>query len=313
MSSRYGVVVEGASFSYGDRPVLRGVNLAIRRGEIYGLLGVNGAGKTTLMKAICGRLTLSSGRIAIDGRDPVLDRKARRAVSFVPQDISVYQHMTARENLEVFGRFAGVPRGDLKAAVRETLHRAGLDNRKDQLCRTLSGGYQRRVNICASIMHNPSVVVLDEPTVGIDIDARSAIHSLIEDLRDRGAALLIATHDLEQAQLLCDRIGIMDQGQICVEGEPSDLLEKTFGEWKEMVVNLARPPSPHGENLLLELGFVSTQTPLSWFGWMMTKDLDAGQVSRSLARTGTQVKEIRVKEPDLASLFLVAVGKSPPS
>ncbi len=304
------VRVEQAVHAFGNRPALRGVDLDLRGGEIYGLLGPNGAGKTTLMKAMCGRLRLNAGGVAIAERKSVAGRATQRAVSFVPQEISIYPYLTVRENLHVFGRFAGLRGQDLGAAVDTMLEHAGLVERADQLCRTLSGGYQRRVNICASMLHDPVALLLDEPTVGIDVDAREAIHGLLEGLCDRGAALMISTHDLEQAQLICDRIGIMQDGLIRLEGEPAALLRWAFGTDKEVIANFRSPPHRQSQvQLLRDLGFRPTQSPTTWFGRAPVGHLDAGALTQHLGAAGLVVKEIRIRNPDLGSLFLSVLGR----
>jgi ABC-2 type transport system ATP-binding protein len=300
--------VKQVFYSFGKRPVLRGIDLSVQPGEIYGLLGPNGAGKTTLMTAICGRIRLASGAISVDGQNIAASQKASRAVSFVPQNISIYPHLTVEENLQVFGRFAGVPGPMIGSAVKNVLARAGLAEQARRLCRTLSGGYQRRVNICASLLQNPSVLLLDEPTVGIDIDAREAIHALLHSLSHAGTALVIATHDLDQAQILCNRVGIMQEGRICLEGEPAALLQRTFGFDKSVIVNLRSAPPEHGHNTLYDLGFRPTQSPLTWFGFARAGTLDVGALGRHLASSGLVLKEILIREPDLASLFMHVLG-----
>jgi ABC-2 type transport system ATP-binding protein len=200
----------------------------------------------------------------------------------------------------------------LVKAVDAMLRRASLDDRAGQLCRTLSGGYQRRVNICASLLQNPVALVLDEPTVGIDVDAREALHELLDGLRDQGAALLLATHDLEQAQLMCDRIGVMHEGRICVEGEPAALLRRAFGTDKEVVVAFRASPSDLGRSVLRDMDFKPTQSPLTWFGRCAADRLDAGALGQRFAGAGLVVKEIRIREPDLASLFRDTLGRDAP-
>ena len=303
------VEVWRAVHAFGDRQVLRGVDLELSGGEIYGLLGANGAGKSTLIKAIASRLRLISGRITVDGRDLRSHRKARRAVSYVPQEIAIFQHLTVSENLHVFGRFAGLAGRQLNAAVGSVLTRARLADRADQLCRTLSGGYQRRVNICASILHDPAVLLLDEPTVGIDVDARDAIHGLLDGLRQRGTALLIATHDLDQAQALCNRIGLMQEGQICLEGAPDELVRDAFGADMEVVATLRASPSEAGCAVLRDMGFLGTQSPLTWFAHASAGRLDAGELSTRFANSGLPLKELRIRRPDLSSLFLSVLGR----
>lgn len=298
--------------AFGDRQVLHGVFLELRAGEIYGLLGPNGSGKTTLMKAICGRLRPLSGSVLVGGRDPSTDMEARRRISFVPQEISLYPHLTVAENLALFGRFSGVPRLDLARVVGDMLVSSALADRADQLCRTLSGGYQRRVNICASLLHKPSTIVLDEPTVGIDIDAREAIHGLLQTLREQGTAMLIATHDLEQAQTLCDRVGLLQEGRLVLEGRPAMLLTQTFGTDKELIATFRTSPGDLGQALTATLGWRPTQSPLTWFGRTHGR-LDPSVLAEQLQLAGLQVKEIRIREPDLSSLFLDKLGQGAPA
>jgi ABC-2 type transport system ATP-binding protein len=306
------VRVAAARHMFGARSVLTGVNLELRSGEIYGLIGPNGAGKTTLMKAICGRLQLQSGSVSVEGRDPRRDQMARRRIGFVPQEIAIYPHLTVNENLQVFGRLAGVRRSELKEAIRNVLTQAGLTERAYQICRTLSGGYQRRVNICASILHRPAVLVLDEPTVGIDIDARNSVHSILTNLRTQGAAILIATHDLDEAQGLANRIGFLQGGRIVIEGAPELLLRKAFGTDKEVIATLNAPPRDNGTVALKEMGFVSTRSLLTWTGRIKKERLDVNVLGQKFAEAGLVVKEIRIREPDLNSLFLQALGRVAP-
>ena len=306
------VRVTAARYAYCNRAVLHGVDLDLYAGEIYGLLGPNGAGKTTLMKAMCGRLRLTGGQIAIDGRDIGRSRAARRTVSYVPQDIAIFPHLTVQENLQIFGRLAGVSRGDLKLAVSRLLVDAQLSDRANQLCRTLSGGFQRRVNICASVLHKPRALMLDEPTVGIDIDAREAIHGLLQALRAQGTALLIATHDLDQAQQLCDRVGLMTAGNIVMEGAPNVLISAHFGNDREVIVTLGRGAEDVGTTALRGMGLRLMQSPLTWFGRQPAATADAATLGQRLEAAGLDVKEIRVRVPDLNSLFLdtIATGSS---
>jgi len=298
------VHVRDAKFSFGSRKVLEGISLELRAGEIYGLLGPNGAGKTTLMKAMCGRLELDAGEIRIAGEDPYANSSARQAISYVPQDIAIFPYLTVSENLEVFGALAGVPRKLIKQTVKSILDEALLTDRAQQLCQTLSGGYQRRVNICASILSKPLALVLDEPTVGIDIDARESIHGLLHVLRDNGAAILIATHDLDQAQYLCDRVGLMRNGQLVAEGTPGDLILKQFGNDREIVVILGAPAGVTGETFLKSEGFKSTQAPMTWLGRISQEHLDVQSMSSKLNEFGLRVKEIRIRAPDLGSIFM---------
>lgn len=299
-----------AHFSFGSHAVLRGVDLKLRAGEVFGLLGPNGAGKTTLMKAMCGRLKLDKGYIRVGGKDPRVDQHARRMVSYVPQDIAIFPYLTVTENLEIFGRISGLSRRDITQSVNLMLQKASLENQADKLCRTLSGGYQRRINICASILNNPIALILDEPTVGIDINAREEIHSLLLDLRDRGAAILIATHDLDQAQQLADRVGFMKNGKIWMEGAPKTLITDYFGDEREIIISFSSPPPDAGIQLLKEVGFQPIQAPLIWIGLLENSHMDIQSLSEALARSGMLVKEISIRSPDLTSLFMKMMNES---
>ena len=306
------VSVVGACHSYGNRIVLDNVYLDLRGGEIYGLLGPNGAGKTTLMRAICGRFRTDAGHVLVNGADPNLDSAARRGIGFVPQDIALFAHLSVRENLEVFGRFAGVLPGALNERIELVTVLAGLAERGDQICGTLSGGYQRRVNICASILHRPAVLVLDEPTVGIDIEAREAVHGILRGLRAQGTAIMLTTHDLEQAEQLSDRVGILIGGRLVVEGAPSALINMHFASTKEVVVTLNERPTAEVAGTLIAMGVSQTQTPMVLSVRVAAEALEAGALARGLSDAGIRVKELRIREPDLASVFLHVVSRESP-
>jgi ABC-2 type transport system ATP-binding protein len=302
--------VQDAHHTFGGHQALRGVSLTVEGGEIYGLLGPNGAGKTTLMRTVSGRLKLSSGTVSINGRDPIKSRSARRSIGFVPQEIALYAQLTVRENLEVFGKFAGVRGTKLKKMVAALIEQANLNDRANQICSTLSGGYQRRVNICASLLHQPDVLVLDEPTVGIDVDAREAIHRLVERVRDRGAAILLTTHDLEQAQMLCDRVCILVDGRKRVEGQPGALIRQAFGAAKEVLVSLSRAPNLAEEAALHQIGLVASASPLNWSRHAVAHSADPNSIMARITAAGIPVREVRVREPDLTSLFVAVVERS---
>jgi ABC-2 type transport system ATP-binding protein len=309
MSGSTVIKVIGARHAFASRQVLRGVDLELRAGEIYCLLGVNGAGKTTLMRAICGRLRLDQGRVELGGRDVREDADARAQIGFVPQNIALYPYLTVEENLSVFGRLAGVPPDKLAHEVAVAMESAALSERAGQLTATLSGGYQRRVNICASILQKPAALVLDEPTVGIDVDARDAVHAILADIKARGTAMLLTTHDLEQAEQISDRIGVLHEGRILAEGAPEDLLHAHMGDRKEVIALFGRAPEAHAAQALADLGFAAAQGPLEWSALLAPQTLAAGWLGDRLSGAGLAVKELRVRDPDLGSLFRHLVGR----
>jgi len=294
--------VWGAEHQYGSRKVLRGVDLAIRPGEIYALLGPNGAGKSTLVGAICGRLKLRSGDVALDGLNPFTTPAARTLLGLAPQEIALYGHLTVRENLEVFGRLSGVKRSDLAGAVARAMTLTRTADREHVPVKQLSGGYRRRVNIAAAILHGPRLLILDEPTVGVDIDAREALDAVIRDLRDTGVAVLIVTHDLDQAGALADRVGFLRDGRKVLEGAPRALIEQAFGQEMEILVHLNLEPGIDGQSILASEG-------LEWRKGNLWGRIDAGgymaaaQLDLRLRNLGMAPGEIRVRPPSLHNLF----------
>ncbi|MDP1736306.1 MAG: ABC transporter ATP-binding protein [Caulobacter sp.] len=302
MTDRPILNVWGAEHQYGDRKVLRGVDLTVHPGEIYALLGPNGAGKSTLVGAICGRFKLTGGEVALDGQDPFVTASARARLGLVPQEIALYGHMTVRENLEVFGRLSGVMRCDLAPAVASAMQLTRTADREHVPVRHLSGGYRRRVNIAAAILHRPQLLILDEPTVGVDIDAREALDTVIRNLRDTGVAVLIVTHDLDQAGALADRVGFLREGRKVLEGVPRRLIEQAFGQEMEILVQMHLEPDMDGESILAAEGLERRKGNL----WARL-DLDgynaAAQLDRRLRGLGLIPREIRVRAPSLQNLF----------
>lgn len=294
--------VWGAEHQYGTRKVLRGVDLSVRPGEIYALLGPNGAGKSTLVGAICGRLKLSAGEVALDGQNPFSTPAARARLGLVPQEIALYGHMTVRENLEVFGRLSGVARKDLPSAVARALQLTRTADREHVPVRHLSGGYRRRVNIGAAILHGPQLLILDEPTVGVDIDAREALDTVIRNLRDTGVAVLIVTHDLDQAGALADRVGFLREGRKIMEGAPRVLIEQAFGQEMEILVQMDVEPDMDAQSILAGEGLERRKGNL-WARIDAGGYLAASQLDKRLRSLGMTPREIRVRAPSLQNLF----------
>lgn len=295
--------VTGAVHAYGGTPVLRGVDLVLRPGEIYALLGPNGAGKTTLIRALCGRIRPDGGAVRLNGRDPARVPDARAGLGLVPQEIALYANLTVAENVETFAALAGTPRAARPAAVRRALELTRTADRAGVLVRRLSGGYQRRANIAAAIVHQPSLLILDEPTVGVDLDAREAVDAVIRGLRDLGVAVLMTTHDLDQAEALADRVGFLREGEMALEGEPKALIAEAFGARMEVLVHLAEAVDAAAEARLAEEGLEPTRQPRVWTRLDAGGYAAAGRLDERLRAAGLTPREIRVREPSLASLF----------
>jgi ABC-2 type transport system ATP-binding protein len=304
------LTVRGAVHAYGGKPVLSDVDLMLRPGEIYALLGPNGAGKTTLIRAICGRIRPNGGEVRLNGRDPARDSAARAGLGLVPQEIALYANLTVAENLETFAALAGMPGRAIVAAVRRAMALTRTLDRAHVPIKHLSGGYQRRANIAAAIVHEPSLLILDEPTVGVDIDAREAVDAVIRGLRDLGVAVLMTTHDLEQAGALADRVGFLREGHKVLEGEPKTLVAEAFGGRMEVLVHLAEEVDATDEARLVEEGLERTSRALVWARLDVDGYAAAGRLDRRLREMGLTPREIRVREPSLANLFtLVAERK----
>ncbi|WP_290653622.1 ABC transporter ATP-binding protein [Aquisalimonas sp.] len=300
--------VDGVHFRWPERQVLNGVDMDLAAGELYALLGPNGAGKTTLIKAICGRISPQSGQIRLDGV-PMSAGAAGHSIGLVPQALAIYGHLTPRENLEVFARLAGVPRREIKPAVAQVLESTMLSPRADDLVRTLSGGYQRRVNIAAAIVHKPRLLILDEPTAGVDVDARGSIHQVLRGLRAAGMAVLLTTHDLEQAEVLCDRVGFLLHGRLAEQGSPDALLRQHFGDAREIVVVLKQSPDSGKAAWLRQQGLSPTRTSSTWAGLQSANNDSAERLSERLLGEGMEIRELRLRMPDLSSLFLKLTGQ----
>ena len=214
----------------------------MRPGEIYALLGPNGAGKTTLVRMICGRIKPQAGDIRLAGRDPFADGAARAALGLAPQALALYPLLTVAENLQAFARLAGLGGAAATEAVAQAMAVTRIDGRARTQVRYLSGGFQRRVNIAAAILAGPRLLVLDEPTVGVDLAAREAIGEVLRRLKGEGVGILLVTHDLDQAEDLADRVGFLSEGAKVLEGVPAMLIAEAFGDQMEVVVAATPPP-----------------------------------------------------------------------
>jgi ABC-2 type transport system ATP-binding protein len=211
--------------TFGKHEAVKDISFTIGKGEIFGLLGPNGAGKSTIMNMMCGYLEATSGDTLIDGRSITREpRKVKRMIGVVPQEIALYNDLNALENLEFFGAIYGLSSQERKEQALALLHFVGLYDRRKEAVKKFSGGMQRRINMAIALMHQPAFLMMDEPTVGVDPQSREHIFTTIEQLRDQGTTILYTTHYMEEAEQLCNRIAIMDEGQIIASGTLEQLL-----------------------------------------------------------------------------------------
>ena len=293
----------GLEVSYRHRSVLRGLDLEIEGGTIYGLLGPNGAGKTTLIRSICGRVRPDAGSIAVAGRDN-RDRAALRRIGLVPQEIALYGHLTIRENLETVARLSGLDAGEAEAALAWVREIGGLGQRWNERTEILSGGWKRRVNIAAAVLHRPGLLILDEPTVGVDIDARNDLQAVIVGLSAGGMGVLLATHDLDQAETICTKVGFLRQGVIDPQGPPRDLVDEQFGASSEVIVELRTPLAEEQSGVLGRAGFVPSNAGMTWSILDDTGAESVGDLAQRLELVGIRAREVRLRRPGLDTLFV---------
>lgn len=232
--------VQGLTYRYGNRVAVDDIEFSIRPGEVFGLLGPNGAGKTTTISCIAGLLSQYEGRMTFDGNhfQPHADQADRFRMGVVPQDLAIYEHLSAKQNLRLFAKLLGFKGTDVDVAVDRQLHVAGLADRCDDRVSKYSGGMKRRLNLAIGLLHAPPLIMLDEPTVGVDPQSRAHLFSSLRDLKSQGTAILYTTHYMEEADRLCDRIAIMCDGRIAAIGtrdalakaadDPDADLEKIF-------------------------------------------------------------------------------------
>ena len=216
--------VSGLRKRYGDVPAADGVSFRVEAGTIVGLLGPNGAGKTTAVSIVCGLVLPDAGEVRVGGRPLSGDTDpAKGRLGLVPQELALYEELSGDDNLRFFGALQGLDSSRLASRTEDVLRRTGLLDRRRDRVKTFSGGMKRRLNLAAGLLHDPDVLLLDEPTVGVDPQSRNAIFESLEALRDAGKAILYTTHYMEEAERLCDRIVIVDRGRVVAEGTSAEL------------------------------------------------------------------------------------------
>ncbi len=219
------IEINGLVKKYGERVAVNGVSFSIQEGEIFGLLGPNGAGKTTIISILAALLLPDEGQVTIGGYDLVRETsRIKPLIGFVPQELALYPTLSAWDNLAFFGRIYGLRGTALRERITAVLDLVGLQNRARDAVRTFSGGMKRRLNIAAGLIHRPRLLFLDEPTVGVDPQSRNFIFEHVERLKAEGMTILYTTHYMEEAERLCDRVAIMDEGRILALGTIRELL-----------------------------------------------------------------------------------------
>jgi ABC-2 type transport system ATP-binding protein len=297
------------SKSFGTVRAVDSVSFEVRAGEIYGLLGPNGAGKTTSISMISGLLKPDAGEIFIAGNSFAADpQKAKRIMGVVPQELAIYEELSGRENLEFWGRMAGLSAGDAKMRTGELLEALTLADRAGEPVKNYSGGMKRRINLGCALLHRPQLLLLDEPTVGIDPQARLNILEFIRNLRATGTAILYTTHYLEEAENLCSRIGIIDHGRVLAEGTLNELRERIGGDRVFVLEADFKDSSPDAWPDFAQRFRViqknETQLVVAAIGAR-----DPSECLKDLLNLPVRAENVTLKKPSLNDVFLQLTGR----
>ncbi|MBQ1018562.1 ATP-binding cassette domain-containing protein [Micromonospora sp. D93] len=291
---------------------VRGVDLEVAEGEIFGFLGPNGAGKTTTLRMLATLIEPDGGEATIAGADLRKDpAEVRRRIGYVPQGGSTWDESTAREELVLHARMYGISKADAQRRAARALDAFQLTEYADRKCKTYSGGQRRRVEIALGIIHEPKIVFLDEPTTGLDPQSRAHMWDEIRRLRGDGMTVFITTHYLDEADALCDRIAIMDNGEVVAEGTPTELKREISGD--VVLVGLDLAATPQAAQTLDGEPYVNKLETVDEGGLRLYVDEGATaipQVLRRLDHAGLELRSIELHRPSLDDVFLTKTGRS---
>jgi len=299
--------INSLSKSFGDIKALKEVSLRIEKGEFFGLLGPNGAGKTTLMNHIIGFLKADSGTISFN-KELIKygDPKIKNRIGYVPQDIALYQELTAIQNLKIFGSFFKISKRELKDNIHEALELVQLTDRSNSAVKEFSGGMKRRLNLAASILHKPEVLLCDEPTVGVDPQSRNAIFEMLQRLNQQGITIIYTTHYMEEAERLCNRLAIIDNGMIIASGTLMELLQNL-----ERKATLKIQKTRESIELLEQLNEIAEINELDYLYELILNDSSQkySDLFSYFEKIGLSTDLIEVSSASLEDVFLHMTGR----
>lgn len=301
------LTIENVTKRFGEIVALDRVSLSLARGEFFGLLGPNGAGKTTLMSLVAGLRAPDSGSISISGQRVGPNAMApRHELGFVPQAIALYEELSAEENLRLFGKLYGLAGQELRARVDHGLHAAQLFERRQDKVQTYSGGMKRRINVVASILHRPALLLCDEPTVGVDPQSRNAIFEFLQRLNGDGMTIVYSTHYMEEATRLCSRIAIIDHGRMLALGTLDELL--THLPFSELVRIARNDQTTAQMQALAEYGEITKAEDAYLF--KLRDGLRFSEFFAAAEELGLPYRYFNIRRPTLEDLFLHLTGKN---
>jgi ABC-2 type transport system ATP-binding protein len=298
------IKADNLSKRYGDVVAVDNVNFEVGKGETFGLLGPNGAGKTTTIKILCGLLKADTGSVMLDGKTNPGLMEVRLSLGVVPQALAIYEELSAQQNMLFFGRLYGLSGRELKERIKDCLEIAGLAQRSRERVAKYSGGMKRRLNIICSLMHDPPILLLDEPTVGVDPQSRNLIFDTIEDMKKQGRTIIYTTHYMEEAQRLCDRVAILDHGRILDMDNIENLIDKHGGpshieaEFEDKPSDLDKiRSSVDNKELHIEGNTLRFET---------SRPMES---LAKLNRSGTRFRSLKVQTANLEDVFLNLTGR----
>jgi len=296
--------VEALVKRFGPITAVDGITLDLQPGECLGLLGPNGAGKSTLIRSIVGRVVPDAGTVSVFG-SAADSAGARTALGWVPQELALYPRLTCRENLESFGRYHGLAGSALEQAVAWCLDWAALLDRARELVKNLSGGMKRRLNMAAGMIHQPKLVLMDEPTVGVDPQSRNRIFEMIEKLHGEGMSIIYTTHYMEEAERLCDRIAIVDHGRIIALGAKEELVQRAFASRSEVQARF-QSSLDHVHQWVERRGgrYVDGVAQFS-----IEHPTEIAGLLDDAANAGLELVDVSLRKPNLESVFLHLTGR----
>jgi ABC-2 type transport system ATP-binding protein len=291
--------------AFGNVVALDGVSFNLDEGELLALLGPNGAGKTTLIRAVTGRVRLDGGEIRLFGT--LLDgRSTPREVGIVPQEVALYPLLTARENLHAFGSLNGLSGRELQQQIDWALDRIGLTDRASEPVKQFSGGMRRRLNIACGILHRPRIVLLDEPTVGVDPQSRDRIYDVLAELRASGVSLLLTTHHLEEAEARCSRTVIIDHGKVIASGTLPELVDRTVGRHRMVTLRVDAPLATGIDTTGIDVDATDTRVLRAK---LVDVAVELPPLLERMQRAGRSVEDVDVRGPSLQAVFIHLTGR----
>ncbi|MEO0855055.1 MAG: ATP-binding cassette domain-containing protein, partial [Cyanobacteria bacterium J06648_11] len=313
------VRIENLQKHYGSVTAVENVSLAVEPGQIFGLLGPNGAGKTTTLRCLCTLQRPDAGVLEVYGIDVLKNPRAvRQRLGYVAQEVALDKVLTGRELLQLQADLYHMKRAEARDRIDTVLQLLGLSDRADERTGTYSGGLRKRLDLAAGLLHQPKVLVLDEPTVGLDIQSRVAIWDFLREMKSRGVTVLITSHYLEEIDALADRVAIIDRGNVIAEGTPAELKDTVGGDRLTLRVRefTPRPDAERALNVLNSLAFVQTSAINSSQGnalnLFVTIDEAAavGEVRQKLDEVGLPIFSLAYSRPSLDDVYLAATGQT---